>query len=112
VIVIHDHNEIVQLSVRSKHGCLPDLSLLDLAVAQERIYSVIITGQLSRNCHTYSSGNSLSERTGRHIDTRYAFHIRMSLKIGPGMTQCNEIFFREKASLRQSRIQSRRSMSF
>ena len=33
IVVIHDYNKVVQFSVACPHGCLPDLTLLNLAVS-------------------------------------------------------------------------------
>ena len=41
-VVIHDHDQVVQLSGSGKHGCLPDLSFLDLSISQKGIYPVIL----------------------------------------------------------------------
>ena len=63
-VVVYDHNQVVQFSVGCKHGCLPYLSFLDLAVTKQCIYTVIIAGEFGRDCHTNGSGNTLSKRTG------------------------------------------------
>ena len=52
-IVIYDHNQIVQLACTGKHGCLPDLSLLDLTISQDRIGAVIRSVQLGGKRHTH-----------------------------------------------------------
>ena len=62
VVVVHDHYQVVQLLKACQHGCLPNLSFLNLTVSQKGVHTVIVTGKLCRNCHTYCCGDSLSER--------------------------------------------------
>ena len=63
-VVIHDHAEVVELSVPCKHGSLPDLSFLDLAVAEQCVHSVVRIGHLRPKCHAARYGDPLSERAG------------------------------------------------
>ena len=55
--------KVIKSSEARKHGSLPDLSLLNLAIAEKCIYSVIIICKLCRKCHAHCRRNALSERT-------------------------------------------------
>ena len=110
-VVVHDHYQVVQLSGSGKHRCLPDLSFLDLTVAQKGKYPIIFSVHFSGQRHTNSCGNSLSKRTAGHIYARNVFHIRMALQIRAQMTQSYKILLREITSLCQCRIKSRRVMT-
>jgi len=79
VVVVHNHAEVIQLAETCEHGSLPDLSLLDLAVAAKCIHTVILLFHLPCQSHAARCGKSLSQRTGRHIHARNVLHIRMSL---------------------------------
>ena len=111
-VIVHDHYQVVQFTEACKHSRLPYLTFLNLTISQESIYSVSFIAEFCRKCHTYCCGDSLSQRTTRHINTRDMFHIRMSLQIRSKMTKCLQIFFREISSLSQCRVKSRCCMSF
>ena len=62
-VIIHDHYQIVQLLGTGKHGCLPNLAFLYLAVSQQCIGSVGCTIKLCGKSHTYRGRDTLSERS-------------------------------------------------
>ena len=78
-VVIHNHDQIIQLSVTCEHRSFPDLAFLDLPVAKECINTVIFLLQFRRECHSDRSRDSLSQRTAGHIHAWNMLHIRMSL---------------------------------
>ena len=79
IVVVHNHHKIIQLTEAREHSSLPDLSLFNLAVTEQRVGAVGIAVNLCRECHTDRSGNALAQGTARHIDARNVLHIRMSL---------------------------------
>ena len=61
VVVVHNDAEIVQPVVAGKHGCLPDLAFLQLAVTQQRVDPVAVLGKLCGQCHTDRCRDALSQ---------------------------------------------------
>ena len=64
IIVVHDHQQIIKLSVCCQHCGLPHLSFLDLTVSQKGIYAVVLSGKFRRDRHSHCCGNALSQGTG------------------------------------------------
>ena len=54
-IVINDHYKIVQFSEACKHSSFPNLTFLNLAIAQNGIDTIVCTGQFCCLCHTVFS---------------------------------------------------------
>ena len=80
VVVIHKNTEVVQMVVPGSHGCLPDLTLLQLTVAQHGIDPVVLLVYLTGQRHTHSGGNALTETAGGHIYTGHMAHFRRDVR--------------------------------
>ena len=70
-----------------KHGSLPNLTLLDLAVAEHGIYTIVFFVKLARKRHTACSRYTLSQRTGAHVDAGSALHVGVSLEHSADVAQ-------------------------
>ena len=81
IVVIYNDAQVVQMLRACEHGSLPYLTLLDLAVAQQCVYTIAVAGYLCGKCHTNCCGDSLSQRSAGHIKTRCVLHTGMSLKM-------------------------------
>ena len=81
-VVVHDHAQIVEFLGCREHGCLPHLSLLDLAVAQKRVYTVVLIAELRGECHAHRDGNSLAQRSAGSVHPRRVLYTGMSLEMG------------------------------
>ena len=81
-VIINDHAKVIQFPVTCKHGCFPDLAFLNFSVSQKCIYTVILVLKFRGKCHAACGAQSLSQGSGRHINARNMFHIRMSLDAG------------------------------
>jgi len=95
----------------SKHRSFPNLTFLNLAIAQKRIYAELFVCHFSAQCHADSGRNTLSKGACGHIYARDLIQTGMSLQIRTEMTQCLQILYREKASMCQGRIQTGCRMS-
>ena len=62
-----------------KHSSFPNLTLFNLAIAEQRVNTVIFVINLAGKRHACRSGNALTERAGAHIDAGGALHIRVTL---------------------------------
>ena len=52
VVVVHDDHQVVQPAEPSPHGCLPNLSLLNLPVPAQRVDAVVLPVKLSCGRHS------------------------------------------------------------
>ena len=89
-----------------EHTGLPDLALLNLAVAQQGIDPGGVTLTLQAQRHTGGAGDALTQRTGGHIHAGDAVHTGVALKIGVNVAQGEQILHREKAPVRQRGVQA------
>ena len=60
-VVIYNKHEIIQLMEAGKHRSFPNLSFLNLAIAQKRIYAELFVCHFSAQCHADSGRNTLSK---------------------------------------------------
>ena len=112
IVVIHKYSQVVQSVVAGGHGRLPDLSLLDLPVAQRGIHTVVLLVYFSCKRHADSRGKSLSQGSGRHIHTRDLGHLHMSGQIAVYISKCLQILHREISLQRQCGVHGGRTVSF
>jgi len=56
VVVVYDSDNVVEFEVGSSHGCLPDLTLVALPVAQKDIYSIVFLVESPSQRHTDAEG--------------------------------------------------------
>ena len=61
-----------------RHSGLPHLALLDLAVAQQGVYTVILLISLARQSHAHSGGDALAQGAGGHIHALDVAHLGMA----------------------------------
>ena len=95
-----------------KHRSFPYLSFLYFAIAKKRIDTITVIAQLCRKRHANRYRDSLSQRTRGSIDPWRMLYTWMSLQMRTYMTQCRQIFYREKPSICQHGIQARSRVSF
>ena len=110
-VVVHDHAQIVEFLGCREHGCLPHLSLLDLAVAQKRVYTVVLIAELRGECHAHRDGNSLAQRSAGSVHSRRVLYTGMSLEMGADVAQGQKILHREISPVGQRRVESRSRVS-
>ena len=110
-VVVDDHAEVIELLVAGKHGGLPDLALLALAVAQQGVGAIVIAPVLGGNGHAHGGGDALAERTGGHVDARGVVHVGMALQVAADMAQRLEILLGEESALGEHGVQTRRAVT-
>ena len=106
VIVINNKREVIKLVVARKHGSLPDLALLDLAVAQKCVNAVVLVELLSSKRHTNGGRNALAQGTGAHVNARRIVHIWVTLKARVERAEGFELLLGEEAALGQNAVES------
>jgi hypothetical protein len=110
-IVIDDSDEVIQVVVAGEHGRLPHLALLALAVAQQRVDAVAVTPALCGECHSNRGGDTLTERSGRHVDARRVIHIGMALQAAADTTERLELLLGKEPALGEHGIERRSAVS-
>ena len=109
--MVDDHAEVIELLVAGKHGGLPDLALLALAIAQQGVRAVSITPVLGGNRHAHGGGDALAQRAGGHIDARGVVHVGMTLQVAADMTQRLEVLLGEEPALGEHGVQTRSTVA-
>ena len=94
---VDENAEVAEFIMCSEHECFPALTFFDLTVAEDGEYTVVLVSDLSGKCHTASSGNTKTERTGCHINTGSVLHIGVTLKIAVCLTESLKILLGNKA---------------
>jgi len=52
IVIIYNHNQVVQLMAGCQHGCLPHLAFLDLTISEKCIHSVVCVIHFSCDRHS------------------------------------------------------------
>ena len=93
--------------VGSEHHGLPDLALLDLAVAQQGIDPEVLVPVLAALGHAAGAGNALAQGAGGHIHTGHMVHVGVALQVAVNAPEGLQVLHREEAPLGQSGVQAR-----
>ena len=109
--MVDDHAEVIELLVAGKHGGLPDLALLALAIAQQGVRAVSIAPVLGGNRHTHGGRDTLAERAGGHVDARGVVHVGMTLQVAADMAQRLEVLLGEEPALGEHGVQARSAVA-
>ena len=95
-----------------KHSSFPNLTLFNLAIAEQRVNTVIFVINLAGKRHACRSGNALTERAGAHIDARGTLHIRVTLQHSADVAEFFQLIHREIAALCQCSVKTRCAVAF
>ena len=109
-IIVYDCQQVVQMIMRCKHRCFPDLTFFNFAIAQNGINLISSVVQLASQSHTTGNGNALSERTAGHINAR-CMNARVTLQHCTDVPQRLQFFLWEETTLCQCCIQCRCTVS-
>src|SRR3989338_677008 len=80
LVPVQDGHEVVQLVVRGRHGGLPNLSLLALAVAQHAVHPPRLLVEFGGQCHAHGHGQALSKGSRAGLDSRAFQEVGMPLQ--------------------------------
>ena len=105
-VLVNDHNEVVELVVRSKHCRLPNLAFLYLAVAENCICAIVFVVKLCRERHSARRRYALSERACAHINAGCTLHIRVTLEHSADMAEHRELLPVKKSLERQNGVKA------
>ena len=111
IVVVNEHEQVIQLIVRGEHHRFPDLAFLDLAVAEERIYAHAVSKTLCAERHARRRGYALAERAGGHVHAGREIHIGMALQTAADMAERLELVHGEKAAVGEHRVERRSRMA-
>jgi hypothetical protein len=113
VVVVDDHAEVVELIMRGGHHGLPDRSLLQLAVAGERVDArAVLIDELVGHCHADGDRETLAERAAARLDAGEP-HVPsgMSLKAAAELAERQELRLREEARVGEGGVEDRAHMA-
>src|SRR5690606_13674509 len=79
-VVVNDRGQVVE-AVPGRDECrFPDLSFLQLPVAEDDPGVEILARELGAERHADAGGESLAQRAGGHVQARQARQVRMPLQ--------------------------------
>ena len=110
-VVVDDDAEVVEVMVAGEHGRLPDLPLLDLAIAEKGVDAPRPAERLGGEGHAHGGGHALAEAAGGHVDARGVVHVGVPLKTGPDVAQGRELLLGEEAPLGENRVEAGRAVA-
>ncbi len=80
LVVVDDRDEVVEAVAGRRHGRLPDLALLALAVAEHDVGPAGASRQARAEGHAHPGRDAHAERAGRHVEAGQAGHVRVALE--------------------------------
>jgi len=86
--------------VGGRHGRLPDLALVALAVAQQDVGIAVPLVQAARQRHPDGEGQPLPQGAGGHLDAGDGVAVGVALQRGVYLAQGAELGIRQIAALR------------
>ena len=104
LVAVQDDDEIVQLVGAGVHQRLPDLPLLNLAVAQHGVHCDMLAEHFCTLCHADRRGEPLPQRSRRHVHARHVVHFRVARQISVNLPELAQPFERHIPPHRQRRI--------
>ena len=107
LVVVGEGDQVAEPAAARQHGGLPDLPLLALPVADDRIDADGAAVQLSRHRHAHGGREPLPEAARRHIDARRAVHIAVAREVGVRTVEGVQPVEPEIAPERQRRVERR-----
>ena len=97
-VVVEDRREVVEPVAGGHEGRLPDLPLLDLAVAEHDPGVEGVAAHLRPQRHPRARREPLAERAGRHLQPRQGVHVRVALQPRVRRVEGVELLDREVAA--------------
>ena len=107
---VHHGAQVVQAVLGRRHGGLPHLALLDLAVAQQGIHPVVPAVGFARQSHAHGRGDPLPQAARGHIHALDVAHFGMARHVPFNAAELLELLQWKKAPLGQSGVERRRTV--
>ena len=105
-VPVYDGRQRVELVVGRRHGSLPHLALVALAVAQQHVGACRPAIHPRRECGANPERQALSQRTAGHLHAR-SLDMGMALKPAVDLAEGEQLFFRDVPCLRPGRRTAR-----
>ena len=87
-----------------RHGALPDLPLLDLAVAEDAVHARVLGGELEAERHAERDGQALTERARCCLDAGEHHPVRMALQRAAELPEGDDAVHGEEAGLGHAEV--------
>ena len=112
LVIIDEHDAVVQLIMGHKLECLPVLSFVQLPITDAYIDILIgDTRMLQPVCNTGRHAGTLPQRAAGHIDTGGQQAVHMARDPSADIIHCQQQLFIKESQLRQSGLHRRRGMA-
>ena len=109
--MIQQNHKIVQTVLHSALGCLPHLTFLDLAIAQNGVYPVVLVQVFGCHSQTACHADALSQRSGVHINARRLVAVGMALQVAVQLAQGPQILPGEETQICQNGVLCRAAVT-
>ena len=103
--------QVVQLELGRRHGGLPDLALVQLAVAQQGVDPVVGLVHLPGQGHAHRRRDTLAQRAGGHVHPGDKAHLRMAGEVAVELAEVLQVLYGEKAPESQGRVEGWRAVA-
>src|SRR5512142_3130994 len=110
-VSIHARREVAEPVLRGDGDALPDLSLLELAVAEEDVRLRVEPAPSSAECDPDAERESLTERACRRVEPGQTRHVGMPLEAASRGVERRELLDREVAAQRHDRVERDRGVA-
>lgn len=81
-VVVHKEDQVVKLLLCRKEDRFSDLAFLGLAVADDAVHGTAVLIEVCGQRHAAGSGETLSEGTCGHLNTRHMQAVTVARKLG------------------------------
>ena len=103
-VPVDEDGEVIQVIVGGGHEGLPDLALLQLAVAAEDEDTGVLAQELGAQRHAVGDGDALAQGAGGGVHAGELLGVGMALEPGVELTEGHELLPGEEALLRQHAV--------
>ena len=98
-------HRLSRLVLGRRHGGLPHLALLDLAVAQQGVHPVVLPVGLARQGHAHGGGDALAQAAGGHVHPGHVVHLRVAGHVPVNAAELLQPLHGEEAPLGQRGVE-------
>ncbi len=105
LVVVDDRDQVVEAVAGRRHGGLPDLALLALAVAEHHVRPHVEAAEARPEGHPHGGRDAHAERPAGHVEPGQAGHVGVALEARAGRVERLQLLDREVAAQRHRRVE-------